>query len=521
MPDELPEGGGLRPHLPFFSNLKIKLVAALILLVGVVIGLSTWWSLHLHTGHMLQATEDKVQALAEAIDGGIQVAMREGHTTEIERLLQAMARDPDIEQIVILDDGGKIRQASKADLVGRIVDRDRLSRYLAQTDVTAIRRYENGELIQSVVRKIRNRAECRTCHGTTTESLGTLQLDVSFRQTQAQIAEMRRTALWTVLFTALVLAAGGAVLMIRLVDRRIARLADAMARVEAGDLGVRALPGGRDELGRLAESFNAMVDRLSVAREEIETYHRQRLARAERLASLGELAASLAHEIKNPLAGIAGAVRVMADELPGTDQRKEIMEEILDQVHRLDKTVQDLLAFARPATPALAPCDIHQVLDRVLVLLAQDPAAKTIQFARAYDAGLPPVQADAKQLGQVFLNLLLNAVQAMPDGGEITLQTALRDVNGTDGSGSAASGQAVEVRLRDTGPGIPAHLVSEVFTPFFTTKPRGAGLGLSICRRIVEDHGGRIEVECAPGKGATFHVVLPVRAGDGCQGGRS
>jgi hypothetical protein len=519
MPQATLEDRSPRLGQHFLHSLKTKFIAALILLVGVVIGLSTWWSLHIHTGHMIRATEEKVRALADAIDGGIQVAMREGHTTEVQRLLEAMARDPDIEQIVILDDRGRIRQASKRDLVGRIVDRDRLSRYLTQTGSTVTGRYENGELIQSVVKKIRNRAECRTCHGATAESLGTLQLDMSFRQTQGQIAEMQHTALWTVLLAGLVLAAGAAVLMTRLVDRRIARLADAMARVEAGDLGVRAVPGGQDELGQLAENFNTMVDRLSVARQEIETYHRQRLARAERLASLGELAASLAHEIKNPLAGIAGAVRVMADELPGTDQRKEIMEEILDQVHRLDKTVQDLLAFARPATPALVPCDVHQVLDRVLILLAQDPAARTVRIVRAYDTDLPPVDADGKQLGQVFLNLLLNAVQAMPDGGQITLQTALRGVNGTDGSGFAANGQAVEVRLCDTGPGIPAHLVSEVFTPFFTTKPRGAGLGLSICRRIVEDHGGRIEVESPTGQGATFRVVLPLRAADSRQGG--
>jgi hypothetical protein len=288
-----------------------------------------------------------------------------------------------------------------------------------------------------------------------------------------------------------------------------------MARVEAGDLSVRAASGGQDELGRLTASFNAMVDRLRAAREEIEAYHRQRLARAERLASLGEVAASLAHEVKNPLAGIAGAVRVIADELPETDPRKEIMEEILDQVHRLDKTVKDLLVFARPATPTLAPCDIHQVLDRVLILLAEDPAAKAIRIERSYQAGIPMLDADGKQLGQVFLNLLLNAIQAMPEGGQVTLRTGLYAGNGADGEQGKANGQVVEVSVSDSGPGIPGHLVSEIFTPFFTTKPRGAGLGLSICRRIVEEHGGSINIECGGGQGATFRVVLPLHADEG------
>jgi two-component system, NtrC family, sensor kinase len=520
MPQERLEGRSRRSAQSFLHSLKTKFIAALILLVGVVLGLSTWWNLSLHTRHMIQATEDKVRALADAIDGGIQVAMREGHTTEVQRILEAMARDPDIEHIVILDDSGKIRQASKPALVGRTVDPDRLSRYLAQSDSAVTGRYENGQLIQSVVKKIRNRAECRTCHGASAASLGTLQLDMSFRQTQRDIATMERVALWTVVFTGLVLATGGGFLMTRMVDRRVTRLAQAMARVEAGDLGVPALPGGPDELGRLTESFNTMVDRLRAARDEIEVYHRERLDRAERLATLGQVAASLAHEIRNPLAGIAGAVGVMADDLPDTDSRKEIMGEILSQTRRLTKTVQDLLTFARPATPTLGSCDLHQVLDRVLLLLAEDPIAKRIRLVRNYSPDLPRLEADDKQLGQVFLNLLLNAAQAMHGDGQVTITTRLNGARGADGEPSAAGGgHTIEVSLADTGPGIPPPVLSELFKPFFTTKPRGTGLGLAISRRIIEDHGGWIRAESIPQLGATFRIGLPVGAADRRDGG--
>ncbi|MBP2672396.1 MAG: integral rane sensor signal transduction histidine kinase [candidate division NC10 bacterium] len=513
MPVDPLEGRNHRRYPPLLYSLKTRFVAALILLVGVVLGLSTWWNLTLHTGHMIQATEEKVQALADAIDGGIQVAMREGHTTEVQRILEAMARDPDIEHIVILDDGGQIRQASKPALVGRTVDPDRLSRYLAQADSAVTGRYESGKLIQSVVKKIRNRAECRTCHGATAATLGTLQLDMSFRQTQRDIATMKRAALWTVVLTGLVMAGGGGFLMTRLVDRRVTRLSHAMARVEAGDLSVPPIPGGPDELGRLTESFNTMVDRLRAARDEIEVYHRQRLDRAERLATLGQVAASLAHEIRNPLAGIAGAVGVMADELPDTDPRKEIMAEILSQVRRLTKTVQDLLAFARPAAPTFASCDLHQVLDRVLLLLAEDPVAKRMRLVRNYGFDVPRLEADDKQLGQVFLNLLLNAAQAVHGEGQVTITTRLNHAGGADGEPSASDGgQTVEVSVTDTGPGIPPGILPELFTPFFTTKPRGTGLGLAISRRIIEDHGGWIRAESPPGQGATFRIGLPVAA---------
>jgi signal transduction histidine kinase len=503
MPQDTLEDRIHRSRQPFLHSLKTKFIAALILLVGVVLGLSTWWNLNLHTGHMIQATEEKVRALAEAIDGGIQVAMREGHTTEVQRILEGMAQDPDIERIVILDDSGTVRQASKRALVGRTVDRDRLSRYLAQADSTVTGRYENGQLIQSVVKKIRNRLECRACHGMTAETLGTLQLDMSFRQTQRDIATMERAALWTVLLTGLVLAGGGGFLMTHLVDRRVNQLARAMARVEGGDLAAPAVPGGPDELGRLAEGFTAMVDRLRAAREEIEVYHRQRLERAERLATMGEVAASLAHEIKNPLAGIAGAVAVIAEDFPATDPRKEIMGEILSQTRRLTKTVQDLLTFARPGTPTLESCDLHQILDRVLLLLAEDPMAKRVRVVRSYSPNLPRVEVDEKQLGQVFLNLLLNAAQAMHGDGQVTIATRL---NG----GNAAAAPTVEACVTDTGPGIPPAVLSELFKPFFTTKPRGTGLGLAISRRIIEDHAGWIRAESPPGQGATFCICLSV-----------
>jgi signal transduction histidine kinase len=508
MPDELPAGRSLQLYPPFFFSLKTKFIAALIVLVGVVLGLSTWWNLSLHTGHMIQATEDKVRAVADAIDGGIQVAMREGHSTEIQRILEAMARDPDIEHIVILDDRGRIRQASKPGLVGRTLDPDRLSRYLAQSEPAVTGRYENGQLIQSVVKKIRNRAECRTCHGATATSLGTLQLDMSFGQTQREIATMKRAAVWTLLLTGLVLAAGGGLLMTRLVDRRVTRLAHAMARVETGDLTVRAVPGAHDELGRLAESFNTMVERLRVARGEIEEYHRHRLERAERLATMGEVAASLAHEIKNPLAGIAGAVGVMAEELEDGDPRKEVMAEILAQTSRLNKTVRDLLTFARPSSPTMESCDIHQVIDRVLLLLAEDPIAKRVRIVRNYQPGLPRLEADGKQLGQVFLNLLLNAAQAMHGDGQVTISTRLNSADGGKPEGHGR--RVIEVSLADTGPGIPPNILAELFTPFFTTKPRGTGLGLAVSRRIVEDHDGWIHAESPPQNGATFRVGLPV-----------
>ncbi len=501
--------GWRRPRL-LLSSLKLKFVAALILLVVVVLALLTLWNLSLLKQHMLQATEEKAKAIALAIDRGIQISMREGRHRAVPRILQEVGRDPDIRRVVIFDSNGKILQASAPELVGRTLQRNRLSRYLEQPDLTVAEFFDNGEEVHSVVKRIENRPECYPCHGSQAAINGILHVDISYAKTYADIAEMEQSALWTMLFTAVVLAGGGAFLMVRLVDRPVAALVRAMARVEGGDLEAHADGRRWDEFGHLARSFNAMVQKLRAARAEIQVYHQRRLERAERLASLGELAASLAHEIKNPLAGIAGAIQVMAEEMPDSNPRKEIMREVLSQVRRLDKTVRDLLAFARPGQPDVAPCDIHKVLDRILLLLAEDPEAKHVRVVRDYQPEVPRLEADGKQLGQVFLNLILNAIQAMPGGGQARLQTRLRDGSGGNGDGRATTGSVVEVAVTDSGPGIPAHVLPDLFKPFFTTKHRGTGLGLSVSRRIVEDHGGWIEVESPEGQGATFRVCLPV-----------
>lgn len=514
---DVPGRGGFSPAL---HSLKVKFVVGLVPLVCVVIGLSTWWNLALHRNHMLQATEDKVRALSEAVDRGIRVAMREGRSQDVQRILEEMSRDPDIEQIIIFDEKGRILRSSRPDMVGRVLERDRLSRYLIQPNLAVTGLYEDGKLVRSIIKRILNRPECFQCHGSQAAVNGIMHVDMSFHQTQMQLEEMERSAYWTVLLAAVVLAAGGAFLVVHLMDRPIAGLMRAMAKVEDGNLETRAAITTQDELGALAESFNAMVEKLKAAREEIEVYHQQRLDRAEKLASIGELAASLAHEIKNPLAGIAGAVQVMAEELSDDNPRKEIMQEVLTQVHRLDRTVRDLLAFARPGKPDVGPCDINQVLDWVLLLLAENPEAKTVRVVRAYEPNLPRVEADSKQLGQVFLNLVLNAVQAMPNGGQVSLRTSLREMDGVDKEEPRGHGQMIEVVVADTGPGIPPHLLEEIFKPFITTKHRGTGLGLAVSRRIVEDHGGTIAAESQPGQGATFRVGLPVRPGSSRTGER-
>ncbi len=246
----------------------------------------------------------------------------------------------------------------------------------------------------------------------------------------------------------------------------------------------------RDKSGKIVGRSAILRDMTKVKRLQTD------LVRSQSLAAVGELAATVAHEIKNPLAGISGAIQVIADAIPSTDPRREIVSEILAQVQRLDETVRDLLVFARPWTPEPQTTDLVELLGRVTRILKQQERMSTIALRCDTPASLM-LSADPRLVQEVFFNILQNAVDAMPHGGEIRV-----DIKETPG-------MAV-IRVRDTGSGIAPDHIPRLFSPFFTTKTRGTGLGLAISKRMIEAHGGRVEIDSELGKGTEVKISLPL-----------
>ena len=226
----------------------------------------------------------------------------------------------------------------------------------------------------------------------------------------------------------------------------------------------------------------------------------QDLAQAENLAELGRLAASVAHEIKNPIAGLRGAMEMMSGVHQPDDPRFAIFQEALAQMRRLDSLVKDLLSFARPVATRREPTPLHLVAEACEPFVAPSAAEAKVSLTTDVPEDLPPVLADPQQLQQVFVNLMLNAVQATPGGGHVRLSARTEDC-------------FLRISVSDTGCGIKEELRASIFKPFFTTKHIGTGLGLSIVQRIVNAHGGRIEIQSDPQEGSTFTVFLPVAAG--------
>jgi two-component system, NtrC family, sensor histidine kinase HydH len=222
----------------------------------------------------------------------------------------------------------------------------------------------------------------------------------------------------------------------------------------------------------------------------------ERLGRAEHLAEVGQLAASLAHEIKNPLAGISGAIEVLRDALEPADSRRGILNEVMRQVSRVDRTVKDLLAYARPQTPRLGECDLAAVTSRVLLLLQREAQACEVSLVLSAAVRPAPIQADEHQMEQVLMNLVLNALHASTKGGVVRVTLS-------------ADESSLTLSVSDTGLGMDEATRRRALEPFFTTKAKGTGLGLPICRRIVQAHGGRLEIASEVGRGTTIDVRIP------------
>ena len=325
-------------------------------------------------------------------------------------------------------------------------------------------------------------------------------------------------AKWSIFINVLLLIGGTVALILvgtrKWVSRPISKLINGIGDMAKGNLDTRIDLKGEDELSELARSFNQMAADLKRARERIIQEGEARLElerglqQSAKLAIVGQLASGLAHEIGTPLNILLGRTELIKRRLedkPGILKNLDIMD---NQIEKITRIIEQLLGFVRKKQPERRAVDICGILETDLDLLDHRIEKQQLRVVTDFQEGLPPVTGDPDSLQQVFLNLILNAVQAMPEGG--TLRLCAAAVRASKGGSPECLKQCVEVRVEDSGVGIDSGVIQNIFNPFFTTKKMGTGLGLMVTQGIVQDHEGWIDVESELGRGSAFKVYLPL-----------
>jgi signal transduction histidine kinase len=486
------------------SSLKLKLILLVVLILALTVGIAPWGAIEMHERQMLVDSSERLQILQDVVQTLV-ANMLVGNRHPIQSLLEAIGTHRDIKTLRIFDTNGVVHFSAHPAEVGTRLSPAELQRYQGLPDPVTVTR-EGGDVAQTVLQPLFNRPACFKCHSADQKVLGMLQLSASLTDLHQQVGALRRSAFVATLISLGVVVIGVWLALTLLVDHPLQRLVAVMGRAERGDLSVRADVPNSDELGQLARHFNDMIAKLQAAQAELERYHQEQLARADRLATIGEMAAAIAHEIRNPLTGISGALSVLSRDFPADDSRREIVRQTRLLIERLNNTVEDILHYSRPSSPQFQTVKLDDIVDRSLSLADGEARKAGIQLVKeppsdANGAAPAMVSADPHQIQQVLLNLILNAIQASTAGSQVAVRTQVS----TDGAESARATVAVE----DHGKGMTPEEAAQAFQPFFSTKAHGTGLGLPIARQILEQHHGRISLRSTPGVGTCVEVELP------------
>ncbi|HKW41422.1 MAG TPA: ATP-binding protein [Gemmatimonadales bacterium] len=315
----------------------------------------------------------------------------------------------------------------------------------------------------------------------------------------AAIVETERRVLWVIIGLALVAGLVASWLISRSLVRPLNGLRDAMALVGAGDLDRSIEARGRDEIGDLARAFAQMTEQLRQSRAQ--------LVQSERLASIGQMAAAVAHGLRNPLASLRAAAQLAQHRVDAaTPATREALSAIVEQVDRLDQRIAHLLTFSRPASLHPRRESVQALVDGALSGFGELLRRRGVELVVSVASALPEIVVDPMRLEQALTEIVSNALDAMPEGGRLQIDAR------SDGAEPGKDRIGVTLEISDSGGGIPAEVLPNVFEPFFTTRPEGTGLGLAIAKRFVEETGGRLAIQSTVGQGTTIRIWLPVAA---------
>jgi two-component system, NtrC family, sensor kinase len=521
------------------NSVSGKLLFVLVSFMALFFGILGYLNIQLHRRHLERDALADAARTSSVIKRNTSYYMLRNQRDGLYHIIKEMGNEPGMVRIRIINDQGRISFSSDPGEITKFVDRTMKAQATAPresdaVDLSQLRqsfhtyRLPNNERALGVIDPIENSPACSSAechaHSPQAKTLGILDTNISLASSERNVAESTRQVLLYTVLAVLAVAALTTAFVRRMLGGPLRALTEGTHRLGSGELGYQIHLQASGELQELANSFNTMSVQIREAHDEINAWNRtleqrveqktrelsgaqDEMLRVERMASIGKLAAVVAHEINNPLAGILTYAKLLKKRLAKEPQPNAenigMLELMESESRRCGEIVKNLMTFARPTSMNMEPADLNSVIDRCVRLVKHQLTLKNIELHLDLNRELPLVRCDPGQIEQVILALVMNAIDALPSGGNLWLGSR------------AVNSDAIELEVRDDGVGMPRDVLAKMFEPFFTTKEhgRGLGLGLAISRNIVDRHGGRIEVASEPGHGTTFTISLPLRSG--------
>lgn len=527
----------------FRHGLGTKLIGLLLGAMIVIFSLLSYLTVKLHRQHLDAAALQSAERISDVIKRSTTYSMMRNDREGLYHTMATMANEPGVVRVRVFDREGRISYSTEPSEINHGVDKNAEACYgchsqqqpltkLNRPDRFRVYRNGGGSRVLAIITPIENQPSCSNaaCHAhpESQQILGVLDTHMSLARADQQLAQ----GTWQMLALDVIAMVAIAVLswmfIRRMVDRPLKQLQEGTERLSEGELGYQIETQSQDQIGELAASFNSMSLQLRGANEQMISWARtledrvQEKTRAlrqahdevlhvETMASLGKMAAVVAHEINNPLSGILTYSKLLkkwVDNDQAGREKKEDALQCLDLItaesRRCGELVKSLLSFSRQSPMNVQPTEINQVVQQCVMLLRHNFEHAGIQLNLNLGDALPRLQCDPSQIEQVLLAVIVNAVDAMSRGGNLWLETRLSEDR-----------HKIVITVRDDGSGISPEILPKIFEPFLTTKEHGhgTGLGLAVSRSIIERHSGKISLQSELGKGTTVTITLPVPNG--------
>ncbi|NQT96879.1 MAG: HAMP domain-containing protein [Candidatus Marinimicrobia bacterium] len=524
----------------FVKSINSKIILSISLVTALIFGLFSYIFINLQNKQLIAEVHRGASIFSNTVTRSTRYDMLLDNREGVHRMIETIGKQEGIEVVRIFNKDGYIMFSTNKEEMNDYVDKNSEECYICHATEKPLERISTSERsriftttggdhrVLSMITPIYNEPDCynSVCHAHSKDQrvLGVLDIGMSLRAVDNDLSRNRKLI---ILFTAIAIICVSSILgyfILILIIRPVRQLVDATKQVAVGKLDVKLPIKAKDEIGLLAYSFNSMISDLNTANEKIKSWKvelekkveertknlrktREQLIQSEKMASMGVLASSVAHEINNPLQGILTYIKLMLKIIKSekfSEKRladfKSYLNLMGDEIEKCGDMVKNLLVFSRQSKISIQNSNVNAIIRNSLLLLDNKIKLQNIKVNQNLQKHMPPILCDAKQIQQTLIAIIINAIEAMPGGGEISITTV--NINN----------KIMEIAIADTGEGIPKENLTSIFDPFFSTKEdaKSTGLGLFVAYGIIQEHKGTIKVESQVGKGTSFHITLPI-----------